>query len=298
MFGPSLAKAEVFLDYKYGLLLTEWAIQNSLDWLEKTISPRVIASVPSPVKHQALPRATVTFDSRKRSRYADQDLDDTEDESRPPPPVMLRDVSGKAFVVSKYSVQLLKATQSIVLRTYVSDVERQAMFPQAYAHGPGMEALEVYQEHDTILKAAEERLQRASGQIGVREMLRSRSTCVWGKLTDKTFLTNLTLWILTGFDSLEEKRLCMEHYSSNPNITRIASCGELTDCIRNMLTTYDELWGLGWKRQMEPVMVQYFEDFESTTDRVIDWSFAARTIIQYFYLVQRAAHATYGGYHF
>ena len=29
----SLAKAEVFLDYKYGLLLTEWAIQTSLEWL-------------------------------------------------------------------------------------------------------------------------------------------------------------------------------------------------------------------------------------------------------------------------
>ena len=204
-----------------------------------------------PVTCQA-PGATI--DSRKRSRYADQELDDNEEDSRPSPPVVLRDVPGKTFVVSKYSVQLMKATQSIVLRPYVSEVDRQVMFPQAYAHGPGMEALEVYQEHDTILKAAEERLQRASGQIGVREMLRSRSMCMWGKQTDKTFLTNLTLWILTGFDSLEEKRLCMEHYSP---------CGELTDCIRNMLTTYDELWGLDWKRQMEPLMVQYFEDFGS-----------------------------------
>jgi hypothetical protein len=287
----SLAKAEVFLDYKYGLLLTEWAIQNSLDWLQRTISPRVIASVPSPVKLQALPRATGTLDSRKRSRCADQDLDDSEDDSRPPPPVVLRDVSGKMFVVSKYGVQLLKATQSIVLRTYVSDEDRQVMFPQAYAHGPGLEALEVYQDPETIIKAAEERLQRASGHIGVREMVRSKSTCVWGRQTDKTFLTNLTLWILTGFDSLEEKRLCMEHYSSNHNIVRISSCGELSDCIRNMIATYDELWGLEWKPAMEPLMVHYFENFESSTDRVIDWSFAARTVIQFFYLVQRAAHA-------
>ena len=285
----SLAKAKVFLDYKYGLLLTEWAFQNSLEWLGEAISPRVIASVPSPVKLQALPRAAVTSDSRKRMRYADQDLDDNEDDSRPPPPVVLRDVSGKTFVVSKYSAQLLKAMQSIVLRTYVSDVDRRAIFPQAYAHGPGMEAMELYQEPDTILKAAADRLQRVHGQVGVRNMIRSRAMCLWGKQTDKTFLTNLTLWILTGFDSMEEKRLCMEHYSSNPNITRIASCAELTDCLRNMLATYDELWGLDWKR--EPLMVQYFENFESTTDCIIDWSFAARTVIQFFYLVQRAAHA-------
>ena len=110
--------------------------------------------------------------------------------------------------------------------------------------------------------------------------------CLWGKQTDKTFLTNLTLWILTGFDSMEEKRLCLEHYSSNPNIARISTSAELTDCLRNMLTTYDELWGLDWKRELEPLMVHYFENFESTTDRIIDWSFAARTVIQFFYLVQ------------
>ena len=115
----SLAKAEVFLDYKYGLLLTEWAIQTSLKWLGDAISPRVIAAVHSPAKLQALPKAAVTSDSRKRLWYADQDLDDNEDDSRPPPPVVLRDVSGKTFGVSKYSAQLLKATQSIVLRTYV-----------------------------------------------------------------------------------------------------------------------------------------------------------------------------------
>jgi hypothetical protein len=126
-----------------------------------------------------------------------------------------------------------------------------------------MEALEVYQEPDTILKAAADRLQRLHGQVGVRDMIRSRGVCLWGRQTDKTFLTNLTLLILTGFDSMEEKRLCMEHYSSNPNITRIASCAELTDCLRNMLATYDELWGLDWKRELEPLMVQYFENFES-----------------------------------
>ena len=81
----SLAKAEVFLDYKYGLLLTEWAIQTSLEWLGEAISPRVIAAVQSPAKLQVLPKAAVTSDSRKRLRYADQDLDDNEDDSRPPP---------------------------------------------------------------------------------------------------------------------------------------------------------------------------------------------------------------------
>ena len=83
------------------------------------------------------------------------------------------------------------------------------MFPQAYAHGPGLEAVELYQEPDTILKAAEDRIQK-DGQIGV--MIRSRAMCLWGKQSDKTFLTNLTLWILTGFDSIDEKRVCLKHY--------------------------------------------------------------------------------------
>ena len=45
---------------------------------------------------------------------------------------------------------------SIVLRTYISDADRQSMFPVAYAHGPALEYVALYQEPDTILKAAEE----------------------------------------------------------------------------------------------------------------------------------------------
>ena len=69
------------------------------------------------------------------------------------------------------------------------------------------------------------------------------------------------------------------------------SCAEFTNCIRNMLTTYDQLWGLGWKQHLEPIMVDYFENFESSTNTIIDWNFAAKTMILLFYLVQRAAHS-------
>ena len=50
------------------------------------------------------------------------------------------------------------------------------------------------------------------GQIGVMDMIKSRAMCLWGKQSDKTFLTDLTLWILTGFDSMDEKRVCLKHY--------------------------------------------------------------------------------------
>lgn len=100
--------AEVFPDYPYGLLLTEYAICTSLDWLKVAVQPRVIVTVPSPVKLHALPGAAATSESRKRWPSADRDHDDEEDDNRPPPPVVLRDVSGKSFVVSKYSAQLFR----------------------------------------------------------------------------------------------------------------------------------------------------------------------------------------------
>ena len=52
--------------------------------------------------------------------------------------------------------------------------------------------------------------------------------------------------------------------------------------MRNMLATYDELWALGWKSQLERMMVEYFETYESETNKVLDWGYAARMVISSF----------------
>ena len=51
-----------------------------------------------------------------------------------------------------------------------------------------------------------------------------------------------------------------------------------TVCVRNMLTTY-ELWALGWRPQLERMMVEYFESYESVTNKILDWVYAARMVM-------------------
>jgi hypothetical protein len=65
-----------------------------------------------------------------------------------------------------------------------------------------------------------------------------------------------------------------------------------------MLATYDELWALGWKSQLERMMVEYFETYESETNKVLDWGYAARMVIQFFYQLQRAAQSPNDGIKF
>lgn len=94
--------------------------------------------------------------------------------------------------------------------------------------------------------------------------------CFWGRQTDATYLGNVALLVLTGFDSAVLKRLCLEHFSYSPNPTPVESCFQLVDYLKNLLTTYDELWGLDWKEHLYPVMEQYFENFETTNNGLLD----------------------------
>jgi hypothetical protein len=47
-----LVGVEVYLDHRYGLLLSEFAHQISFAWLGVAMQPRIIAVVPSPVKQR------------------------------------------------------------------------------------------------------------------------------------------------------------------------------------------------------------------------------------------------------
>ena len=112
----------------------------------------------------------------------------------------------------------------------------------------------VYLDSSTILDAAEERLQRTHHRIGGRNVIRSKGVCFWGKVVDERFLCRLTLWIVDGFNSVEERRLCLEHFSSQSSPTAITTCSELTD------QDQDEYVALGiWSQWTYVVQVDHFE---------------------------------------
>ena len=102
---------EVYLDHRYGLRLTEHAIRTSPEWLGVQMQPRVINVVASPVKQRSV-KAPVVEESRKRSSQS-AFIDDDEGD-RHPLPVMMTDMSGQRFVVSKYGPQLVGANLSIL----------------------------------------------------------------------------------------------------------------------------------------------------------------------------------------
>lgn len=172
-----LVKVEVFLDFRYGLLLSELAIRNSLEWLP--------------------------------------------------------------FVVGKYIAHLTGATQSILLRTWVTVADRKTMFPLAFSYGRGMEDVMMYLDPAFIIQAAEERIQRTHDSLGVHGNLRSRKVWFWGRQTNTTLLSNVTLLVLTSFDSAAPKRLCLEHFSSSPSPTPVETCPQLVDCLKNFLSFGD-----------------------------------------------------------
>ena len=45
-------------------------------------------------------------------------------------------------------------------------------------------------------------------------------------------------------------------------------------------------------------MVEYFETYESVTNKILDWGYAARMVIQFFYQLQRAAQSPNDGIKF
>ena len=91
-----------------------------------------------------------------------------------------------------------------------------------------------YQETANLFVAAEG---RSSSTIGVRDRIRSRNTCFWGRIVDERFLQRVVLFTLEGFDSAEPRRLCLEHFSSSVNPPAVTTCAELVMCVRNVLAT-------------------------------------------------------------
>ena len=214
---------------------------------------------------------------RKHARAAAEAMEEGEDEEdrRFNQVQRMTDSAGLSFVVIKNTSHLVGANKSIFMRTLIPKEARQRMFRMAFAYGLNSETVLIYLEPSTILEAAEERLQRTHHQIGGQSVIRSKNVCFWGTIVDERFLCRLTLWVVDGFKSAGA---CVWSTSHHPP-SAITTCSELTDCLRNMLSTYDDLWALGWKHRLEHLMVDYFEGFEAFTNRTLDWGFAARMVM-------------------
>ena len=138
-----MLKVEVYLDHQYGLRLTEHAVRTSPEWFGVQMQPRVINVVASPVKQRSA-KTPVVEESRKRSSHS-AFIDDDEGD-RHPLPVMMTDISGQRFVVSKYGPQLVGANLSILFRTMTTQESRRRLFPQTFFLGPDYENVQWYQE--------------------------------------------------------------------------------------------------------------------------------------------------------
>ena len=137
----SMMKVEVYMDHRYGVRLTEHAIRTSPEWLGLQMQPQVINVVASPVKQRSA-QAPVLEESRKRSSQAPDD----DEGDRYPLPVMMTDMSGQRFVVSKYGSQLVGANLSILFRTMTTQENRRLFFPQTFSLGPDYENVQWSQE--------------------------------------------------------------------------------------------------------------------------------------------------------
>ena len=125
-----LKAVAVNLNFQYGLLLTEYAIEHRVQ-----MQPRIINVIPSPVKQLVSP-APVQVVGRKHGSAAAEGMEEGEDEEdRHFHQVRMTDSAGLSFVVSKNTFHLVGANRSIFMRTLIPKEDRQRMFRMAFAHG-------------------------------------------------------------------------------------------------------------------------------------------------------------------
>ena len=147
----------------------------------------------------------------------------------------------------------------------------------------------VYLDPNNIFRQAENRKRQGSHSVGMGDALICKGKCYWGKFGDKEFLLKIALFLLEDFDSCAEKKLCMEHFSRSSNPTPISDCTELIECLLGSFTTYDESWGLWWKKELGSTYTEFLEQYELRHSVRLDWHYAARVFLYFFYHLQEAA---------
>jgi len=286
-----LQGVDMNLDYRFGLVLSQAAIDNSRKYFGFQVQLRIANLQPmSPLKMLAPRSSPSSSVGHKRGIQTLESEDEAEDgEVRHLRTHRIIDSAGQVVFINKHQALLAGVNTTVFMRTLVPIEERREKYPSAFALGPAQENANVYLEPNFIFKSAMDRCAATSTALGMGDPLKSRGRCFWGTLKDVEFLRRVALFMLDGFDSTEPKRLCMEHFADSRSTTLIASCAELVTSLRNLLLTYDDLWGVGWKTALEQKMVDFLEGFELTNNIRLEWGYVSRVVLFFFYQLQQAA---------
>ena len=286
-----LMGVNVDLDSPVGLQLTEAARANCKGWLGMDVQCCIVPLLQSsPLKTNRQESERTPRSGLKRVRVEfDDDLEEGEETVVMSQPNRLLDSAGNSVYVSKHQALIHGMNQSLLLRTVVSKDLRRSMFQETFTMGSGEESPAVYLEPGYIFRQAEDRKRQGSHSVGMGEALVSKGKLYWAKFVDKEFLLKIALFLLENFDSCAAKRVCMEHFSRSINPTPVSDCTELVDFLMGLFTTYDELWGLGWKKELGPTYVEFLEQYELKQSVRLDWHYASRVVLYFFYHLQEAA---------
>ena len=286
-----LLGVNVDLDCPVGLQLTEAARANSKGWLGVDVQRCIVPLLQSsPMKMKRQESAPTPRSGVKRVHVEfDDDLEEGEETVVMSQPNRLLDSAGNSVYVNKHQALIHGFNQSLLLRTVTSKDRRRSMFPEAFTMGSGEESPAVYLDPGYIFRQAEARKRQGSHSVGMGEALVSKGKLYWGKFTDKEFLLKISLFLVENFDSSAVKKICMEHYSKSANPTPISDCSELVVCLLGLFQTYDELWDLNWKKELGPTYVEFLEQYEEDHSVRLDWHYASRVVLYFFYHLQEAA---------
>ena len=64
---------------------------------------------------------------------------------------------------------------------------------------------------------------------------------------------------------------------------------KLVECLSGLLSTYDELWGLGWKKELGPTFIDFLERYELHHSVRLDWHYPSRVVLYFFFNLQETA---------
>ena len=286
-----LVQVNVDLDYTYGLMLTEGAVMNCQGWLGVDVQRCIVPLLQSSPLKRATQRSESLPSSSgsKTKRVQFEDVDEGEDDEPSGLSQRIKDSAGNALYVNKHQNLIPLWNRTILMRAVIPAAKRQVMFPEAFTLGAAKESAGVYLEPGYIFRQAETRSRANQLSVGMGDALVCKGKFYWGKFGDKEFLEKIALFTTEDFDSDGPYKLCMEHFSPDQEPTAIKDVDGLVRCLRGVFQTYDELWGVSWKRSLEATYVEYLERFELVHATGIDWHYASRVVLSFFHHLQEAA---------
>jgi hypothetical protein len=279
-----LQSIDVFLDYTYGLVLTQRAIDNCSVWLGFQVQRRQTQQLQSPIRElRHVLQTNTPRPSRSLKRSVEEGEEADEGELSLATSNRMVDMAGNSLYVSKHQKILPDVNATIPLRTMVPLAVRQELFPEAFSFGHHEETALAYVDPELVLHGAERRLRRGNLFVGGGDPIQSRGKCIWGASTNKDLRKWVVGFMPRRFDDPVDAKLRLEHFSETRPVREINTLGECVSCLRNLLLTYTELWGCELKYMCESTYVGYLEGFQQNNGYPLDWAYVARIIMSFYH---------------